>query len=193
MAQLPQQVKVLHVSCTDLNHIHILEKGQIVDVHQLRHNGQAGLLPGNLQKLQTLGLESCKVIGRGAGLEGSASHQFCTRRLDRLCHRHNLLFGFHRAGPCNHHEVACTDFHVANFHHHGFGVKLPVAHLEGLRHTLNAVNNLQALHQVHVHCRGVTHKAQHGLKFTVGYMDSQPQCLQPGNQLCFLLFGYTVL
>ena len=48
LAQLPKQVKVLHIPGTHLQHIHILKQRQVCHAHDLGDEGQARLLPGDL-------------------------------------------------------------------------------------------------------------------------------------------------
>ena len=98
LAQLPQQVEVLHIAGAHLQHIYILEQRQIHHAHDLGDDGQARLLPGDLQKLQPLRLQTGKVIGGGAGLEGAAPEHIRARRLDISGHGHDLLLRFHGAG-----------------------------------------------------------------------------------------------
>ena len=190
LAQLSQQVEVLHVPGAHLEHVHILKEGQVRNAHYLGDEGQAGLLAGDLQKLQAGGLEAGEVVGGGAGLEGAAPKYLGSGGLDGLGHGDNLLFALHGAGAGDHDEVAAAYLHALAVH--VFRVELAVAALEGLGDPLYGFHDLQTAHQVHVHPAGVAYEAQDGLIGAHGDVDLQSQVFQPANELVPLVVGHAV-
>ena len=183
LAQLPEEVEVLHVPGPHLQDVHILKERQVHDAHDLRHDGKAGLLPGDLQKLQALGLQAGEIIGGGPGLEGAAPEHVRPGGLHGLGHGHDLLLRLHGAGARHHAEVAAADLDVSHLHHGVLGVELPVAALEGLRHPLHGVHDAKAPDEVHIHSRGVAHQAQHRLILALGDVHLQALLRQPVDEL----------
>ena len=117
-AELSQQIEVLHIARTDLDDVHIGKELQIAHVHELRHDGQAGLLPRDTQQLQSGCLEAGEIIGRGARLKGASPQDLCAGRLDRGSDRHDLFLALHRAGARDQDEMSAADLHVPDLDDH---------------------------------------------------------------------------
>ena len=186
LAELAQEVKVLHVARADLNDVHVFEQGQVLHAHDLRHDGQPGLLPCDLEQLEAGGLQALKVVGRGAGLERAAAQDVRTGGLDGLRDRDDLLLGLDGAGPGDHDEVAAADLHAADIHDGVVRVELAVAALEWLGHALDTVNDAEAADQIHIHAGRVADEAEHGLIFALGNVDGQALTLEPVDELLAL-------
>ena len=186
LAKLTQEVEVLHVARADLNDVHILEQGQVLHAHDLRHDGQAGLLPRDLEQLEAGGLQALEIVGRGAGLERTAAQNVRTGGLDGLRDRDDLLLGLDGAGAGDHDEVAAADLHAIHVDDGVVRVELAVAALEGLGHALDAVDDAEARDQVHVHAGRVADEAEHGLVFALGNVDGQALALEPVDELLAL-------
>ncbi len=75
-----EQLKVLHIAGTHLDEVYVLEQGQVLGVHDLGDDGEAGGAAGQLEQVQTLAAHSLEGVGRGAGLERAAAQQGSTRR-----------------------------------------------------------------------------------------------------------------
>ena len=193
LAQLPQKVEILHIPCAYLQYIHILKEGQVHHAHDLGDNGQTGLQPGDLQQFQTFGLQAGEVIGRGAGLEGTAPEHIGPGGLHRLGHRHDLLLRFHGAGTRHDAEASAADLHIAHLYHGILRVKFAVAALERLCDPLYGIHNVETGYQVHIHLGGVAHQSQNGLVLALGHMDVQAQILEPIHQLFTAFLGNTRL
>ena len=182
MAHGLQKVEVLHVPGADLDDVHVLEQGQLAQVHQLRDNGEAGLLPGHLQVLQTRGAQALEGVGGGAGLEGAAAQHGGAAGLDGLGDGHHLLLGLHGAGAGHDGQVAAADLGVAHLDHGVLGVELAVGVLVGLLDALDIIHDVQGGDQVDVQLGGVAHQAQNGVGLADACVDGNALFLQPGDQ-----------
>ena len=142
LAQFLQQIKVLHISGTHLDQIHILEQRQVIDTHDLGHDGQACLLTGNLQQFDAVGLHPLKVVGGGTGLKGAAPQHIGSRRFDGLGDGNDLLLRLHRAGPGDHAEISAANFHTPHIHHCILRMKFAVAAFEGFGDSFDGIHDL---------------------------------------------------
>ena len=159
MAHGLEQVEVLHVPGADLDHVHVLEEGQLAQVHQLRHDGEAGLLPGHLQVLQTRGPQALEGVGGGPGLEGAPPQHGGAAGLHRFGNGHHLLLALHRAGARHQGQIAAADLGVAHLHHRVLRVELPVGILVGLLDPFHILHDVQGGNQVDVQLAGITHQS----------------------------------
>ena len=81
LAQLLEQLEVLHVARADLDDVHVLEQRQVVDVHDLGNDRQTGAALGLQQQLYTLVMQALESVGRSARLERAAAQQVCAALL----------------------------------------------------------------------------------------------------------------
>ena len=95
LTQLLEQLEVLHVARANLNDVNVLKQRQMVDVHDLGDDGQAGFLLGFAQQLDALAVESLEGVGGGAGLERAAAEHICAGSLDGFGHRQDLVVVLH--------------------------------------------------------------------------------------------------
>ena len=116
-AQGAQQLVVLHVPGAHLQHVHMLELGQLGGVGDLRHGGQAHLLSRLGQQLQRRRAEALEGVGRGAGLIGAAPQHHRAGGLDRPGHGLHLEGGFNGAGARHQAEASAADGYAAHGHH----------------------------------------------------------------------------
>ena len=192
LAQLLQKLKVLHVPGTHLDDVHILEEGQVVGIHDLGDDGQAGLPLGLQQQLNAVGLQSLEVVGGGAGLEGAAPEHGGSGGLDALGHGDDLLLALHRAGAGNEGEVAVAHLQLL-LPHLDDGIlrmEFPVGALEGLGHPLHPLDNVQTGDEVPVQLAGVADDADDGGVVSRGDVGAQVLGLNPVNQILYpLLLG----
>ena len=191
LAQLAQQIIVLHAAGTHLQHVHILKKRELDGAHDLRDNGKPRLGPRELQQLDPALVQTGKIVGRGAGLEGAAAQQIGAGGLDRARYSEDLLLTFHRAGPGDHRKMATADLDASHLHDQVVGMKFAVAAPEGLGHALDGVNNVKAADQIRVHGRGIADQTENGMEFPLGDVDRQTLLAQPVDQLLFLFLLYT--
>ena len=63
LAELLEQVKVLHISRADLDNVYVLEHINVLCAHNLGDDGQSGLLPRDFQQVKSLGLQALKGVG----------------------------------------------------------------------------------------------------------------------------------
>ena len=182
MAHGLQKIKVLHVPGADLDHVHILEKRQLAQVHQLRDNGQARLLPGHLQILQARGAQALEGVGGGAGLEGTAPQHGGAAGLDGLGDGDDLLFGFHGAGTGHDGQVAAADLGVPHGDDRVLRMELAIGIFVGFLHPLDILHDVQSGDQVDVQLGGVAHQAQNGVGLADAGVDDDALVLEPGDQ-----------
>ncbi len=145
-----------------MNHVHILEQGQVVNAHNLRDNGQAGLLFGFGEKLQALGLHALKGIGRGTGLKGSAPQKLGSAGLHPLRDAADLRLAFHRAGARDKGQASPAYALAARQGDSRIlGMKLAVGLFIGLLHPAHRLHHLLGGNVLVVNCGGVANEAQH--------------------------------
>ncbi len=192
-AELAQQIEILHVACADLQNVHVVEQRKIRDAHDLGDDGQARLFPGDFQQLKALGFETREIIGGGAGLECAAAQHVRTGCLDGFGHGDDLFFRFNGARACDHAEMAAADLHIADLHDGIVWMVFAIAAFERLGHALDAVHNVEAGDQIHVHAAGVADEAEDGLVVALGDVDVQAEIFQPADQLVAAFLGNAVL
>ena len=193
LAKLTQQVKVLHIPRADLQNVDVVEQWQIGDAHDLGDDGQARLLPGDLQQLKALGLESCEIVGGRAGLERAAAQHVRAGRLDGLRHGDDLPLRFDGARPRDHAEIAAADLHIADLYDGIVGVIFAVAALERLGHALDTVDDVEAGDKIHIDARRVADESEDRLIIALGDVDVQAKIFQPADELVTALLGDAVL
>ena len=157
-----QQLKVLHIACADLDHVHvgILKQVDVLVVHQLGHDGLAGHSAGLLQKLQALGTQTLKAVRAGAGLECAAAQDAGTRGLYALGHIGDLLLAFHAAGTGHHGKVPAADLVPAHVHDGVVRVELAVGFLVRLGHAAACLHHRVGQHPAFGQGLGVADQAQ---------------------------------
>ena len=166
---------------------------QVLDVHQLRHDGKPRLLLGNLQQAQALLVQTLEVIRRGARLERAAAKQLRARGLDGLGDIDDLLLGFHGARPRDHGEMPAAELRVAHAHDGVVGVELAVAALERVGHALDGIDDIQTFQQRHIDPARIADQTQHGLILAERGMHVNILVPQPVDELISLFLGDVVL
>ena len=195
MTELFQQRKVLHIARTNLNDIHILERRQMLRVHDLGDNRQTGLLARDFQQLQPLEPHALKRIGRGARLESAAAEHGRAAFLDLLCNPDDLLLALDRARSRHERQRAAADLRIADTDDCRLRMKLFVCMLIGLLHALDILNNLKRRDQIRVDCSGIAHQSEDCVRGTDALVDADLLFLKPGDQalelrLIGILFQY---
>ena len=187
MAHRLEQIEVLHVSGADLNDVHILEQGQLGDVHQLGDNGQAGFRPGGLEILQAGFPQALEGVRGGTGLEGASPEHGGAAGLHRPGDGHHLFLALHRAGAGHDGQAPAADPGVPHRNHRILGVELPVGVLIRLLDPLHILHDVQSGDQVDVQLGGVAHQAQDGVGLANAGVDGDPLLLEPVDQTLQLL------
>ena len=131
-AHLLQKIIILHVARADLNDVDVLKQRQVLDVHQLRHDGQSRLLLGDLKQADALAMQPLEVIRGRARLERAPAQQLRARSLDSLRNVYDLLLRFDRARPRDHREMPAAEFRIPDRNHGIVRVELAVAAFEGV-------------------------------------------------------------
>ena len=190
VTQLLQQFKVLHVPGAHLDHVHVLEQGQVVGVHDLGNDGQAGGPLGLQQQLDAVGLQALEGVGGGAGLERAAPEHGGSGGLHALSHRDDLLLALHGTGAGDHGEVAPAHQALVRAHLNDgvLGVKLAVGIFIGLRHPLHILHDIQSTDEVAVQLAGVADDADDGGVVAGGQVGAQVLTLDPVDQVVYPLF-----
>ena len=193
MSQLLQKLKVLHISCAHLDQVHVFKQRQVVCVHNLRDDGQAGDLLCLQQQLQPVGLQALEVVGRGSGLEGAAAEHVGSCRLHVLGDGDDLVVALHGAGAGDHGEVSPAHLHAGDVNNAVQGVEFAVGALEGLGHALDGVHDVQPHNQILVQLGRVADNTHDGGKLPLGHMGDQILGLDPADQVLYSLFVYVRL
>ena len=192
-AHLLEQVVVLHVARADLDDVDVVKQRQMLDVHELRHDGQPRLLLGDLQQADPLAVQTLEVIGGGPRLECAAAQQLRARGLDGLGDIDDLLLGFHGARPRDHGEMPAAELRVAHAHDGVVGVELAVAALERVGHALDGIDDIQTFQQRHIDPARIADQTQHGLILAERGMHVNILVPQPVDELISLFLGDVVL
>ncbi len=135
----------------------------MVDAHNLRDNGQAGLLLGLGEELQALGLHTLEGIGRCAGLEGSATQELGPAGFHPLRHAADLFLALHRARARNQGQASPADALASGeLNDRVLGVELAVGLFIGLLHPAHRGHHLLGGNVLVIDGGGVADEAQHG-------------------------------
>ena len=136
LADSLEQLKVLHIARTDLDHIDlgVNEQRDVLVVHQLGHDGLARDLAGLLQKLQTLSTQTLEAVRAGAGLERAAAQDAGPGGLHALGHVGDLLLALDAAGAAHDGKVTAADLVPAHIDDGVVGVELAVGLFVRLGH-----------------------------------------------------------
>ena len=86
----------------------------MLDVHQLRHDGQSRLLLGDLQQADALAVQTLEVIWGRARLERAAAQQLRACGLDGLGDIDDLLLRFNGARARDHGEMPAAELCIAD-------------------------------------------------------------------------------
>ena len=191
-SKLRQKVEVLHIARADLNDVHVLEKIEGIDAHDLGDDGKPRLLPCDLQKLEPLCLEPLKGVRRGARLESAAAQKICACALDFPCDGDDLLLAFDRARPCDRAEVPAADFDVSDLDHSVLGVGFAAGASERIADLLDRLNDVKAADTVDIDAAGVADETENGMIRTDGNVDAELLRLKPADELIPLFLGNIV-
>ena len=104
----------------------------MLNVHQLRHDGQPRLLLGDLKQADALAVQPLEVIRRRARLERAAAQQLRACGLDSLGDIDDLLLRFNGAWARDHREMPAAEFRIPDRNHGIVRVELAVAAFEGV-------------------------------------------------------------
>ena len=193
LAQLLQQLEVLHVARAYLDHVHVLEQRQVGRLHDLGDDGQPGGLLRLAEQFKALLVQALEGVGRGAGLEGAAPQHPRAAGLHGLGHGDDLLPALHAAGPCDDLEVPPADLRASTVDDGVVLVEFAVGALEGLLDALDGLHDVQRGDQVHVHSAGVADQADDGVVLALGDVQPEAVALQPVRQVLHLVFVHLVL
>ena len=86
----------------------------MLNVHQLRHDGQPRLLLGDLKQADALAVQPLEVIRRRARLERAAAQQLRACGLDSLRNVYDLLLRFNGARARDHGEMPAAELCIAD-------------------------------------------------------------------------------
>ena len=190
LAELFQQLEVLHIARADLNHVDFLEEGQMVRVHNFRDYRKPSLFFGFEQKVDAVGLEPLEVVGRRARLEGSASEHRRAGGLDALRHGDDLLLALDRARAGDYSEVAVSywNLRLAYLYHGVKWMEFSVRVLEGLGDVFHAFDDVEAREQFVVKPADIADYADYRRVISFGEVRAQPLSLYPAHKVVDAFF-----
>ena len=142
-----EQREVLHVAGADLQDVGVLgHQLDLVRLHDLGHDRQAGALARRPQQGEAVLLEPLEGVGRGARLEGAAAEHVRAGGLDALRHRGELGLRLDGARSGHHHDLGAAHRDPVDLELGVVGVRLAARELEGLEdahHVLHRVERLE--------------------------------------------------
>ena len=189
LADLLQQLEVLHISCANLHKINgFFKHGDVYRIHDFGNDGQTCQLLCFYQQLQTIALQTLECVGGGSGLECAATQQTCACRFDSFCDFTNLRFAFNGTGTCDNLEIAAADFYACNINYLICIMEFTVCIFEGLLNTLHIFNDIQRSDQIHIYHRGIANQTNDGMIHTTGNMGADAHAAKPYLQVFNLFF-----
>ena len=162
MAELLEQLEVLHIACAHLDDVHILKQRQVRRGHDLRHDRQAKVALGLREQVQSLRAQALEGVGGGAGLERAAAQHGRAGLFDALGDLRHLLAALHGAGADHHRDGAVADLELAHVDDGVVRVEFAVGLLVRLLDAGQALHDRVGLNNVRVDRGGVPDQAQHG-------------------------------
>ena len=164
--ELTQKLKVLHISCAYLYHIHLLEHRQMYGVHYLGNYGHTVALTRLAEVSDALLVKSLEIVRRGTWLERAAAQYSRARRLDSGGNTLHLLCALHRARTCHYRKITAAYPYSRNVNHRVVGVEFSVRALERLGDTLYRLHHFKAFKQLVVNFPSIAHKPHYRLIFS---------------------------
>ena len=147
LADFFEQLEVLHVARTDLDHVGILrDQFDVVDVHDLRHDLEPRLVRRLAQHLQPLFRQSLEIIGRSARLEGTAAQELGAVLLHALGRFHELLHALDSARSRHDRQVPRADLHASDVDDGVFGLELAAYKFVLLRDAHRLFHPVERIH-----------------------------------------------
>src|SRR5581483_7319882 len=130
LADLLEQVKVLHVAGADLEHVGIaLDQRHLARVHDLGHHRHTVAAADVAQDLQALLAQALEAVGAGARLERAAAQDVGAGLLDVAGDLVEDLVALDGAGAGDHRHRAAADLHLADGYHRVALVELAAGEL----------------------------------------------------------------
>ena len=161
VAELLEQLEVLHVARAHLDDVHVLrEELDVVGGHDLGHDRKSRLGAGLLEQPQAVVLESLERIGGGAGLERAAAQEIRAHLLNLLRDAADLLLALDRAGPRHHRDLFAADLAAPRLHDGRVGMEHAVGLFERLGDVHDALDVAVCLDPSRVDLARVAHEAE---------------------------------
>ena len=192
-AHLLQEVEVLHVARTDLDHVHVVEQLELLDAHELGHHGEARLALRLDENLEAALAQPLERVGGRARLERAAAQERGAGGLHGLRDGDHLLLALHAARTRDHLEVAAADLEAAAVHHRVLGMELAVRLLVRLLDALDGLHHAEGLHEADVEARHVAHASDDGLRLARAHVRRHAVVAQPAKQAVDLLLVRVLL
>ena len=167
-AELLEQLEVLHISRSYLDHVNVFKEGEVVGAHYFGDYGETGLLFGFEQDIDSLGVESLEIIGGGSGLECAAAEHRCACGFDGFGYLQHLLVAFYGARACHYGELVAADGCIAYLYNTVVGVKLAVCAFEGLGDSVDLLNYVETAEKILIDSAGVSYETYDGLELSLG-------------------------
>ena len=192
LADFLQQLEVLHVPRTDLEHVDVA--GHHLDVlgaDDLGRHRHAELVAGLPEVLEALLSQPLEGIGGGARLEGAAPQDDGSGPAYSLGDLHDLLLALDGAGSGHHDDTVATDPHVADTDDRVLLLQLAACKLVGLRDRDDGGDTIHELDLAGVHAVHAD-GAEDGVLLALYLLDDQAVLLEEGLDLIFLLLCYVL-
>ena len=195
LAELLQQLEVLHIACADLEAVALVHED--VDVRRIGDLGndrQTGCLVRLVQQLQTLSLQTLERVRGRARLPRAAAENGRAVCLHMLSHIDDLLLALDRARTCHNDQLLAADNNArCNLNDRVVRMELAVCQLERLLH-LDDVLDLRVKHEcVLVNSAGVADQTDNDGVLAVDRVCLYVPALDMLGQLLNVLMGRALL
>ena len=115
LADLFQELEVLHVARTNLNHVGVLRNDpDVVDVHELRHDLESRLIGCFAEHFEPIFRQPLEIIRRCARFESAAAQELGAVLLHALGRFHELLHALDSARSRHDRQVSGANLHAAD-------------------------------------------------------------------------------
>src|SRR3990170_2478811 len=187
---LCQEPEILHIPCTDLDHICILiDHLDITGIHELSHDQQPCLLPRLSQIFKALKTKPLEGIGRGPGFKRPAPDKTHPLLLDLPCNLQQHLPVLYGTGACNDLDLLPADRHPIDMDNGILRMELPACQLVWLENGDNLLHPGECGKGQLLQYPLIPDGAENRTLFSAGDMDSESKPFQTLLDMPDLLFG----
>ena len=194
MAEFAQQVEILHVARAYLYDVCVLrEQRDLGPVHDFADDQQSVAVGGGAEHLQAFGAEAAELIGRTAGLEGSAADDAGTGSSGQFRALLDLVAVFHAARTGDDDDGIAADGERAHLHDRACGAEAAAGEFVGRDDAVGFLDALHDLKDFEIEIVLAADAAEHGVDDSGGTVDVEAEIHQAIDHMLDLLFGGALL
>src|ERR1017187_5975540 len=194
LAEVAQQIEVLHIAGADLQDVHILrEEGNLGLVHDFADHQQAVAVGGGTEHLQALGAEALELIRRTAGLECTAADDAGAGAGGHLGALLDLVAVLQAARAGHHDDGIAADGEGADAHDGAAGPKGAAGEFVGRDDAVGFLDTVHDLEDGEIEIVLAADAAKHGVDHAGGAVHVEAEIHQAIDDVLDLLFGGALL